>query len=403
MLTNAAAKAAGAHTRAYKLADAGGLHLFVAPTGTKTWRLKYRWRGREKLLTIGRFPDVSLPAARLRREAAKEQLRNGIDPSKQAGEANDMVAFEQLARRWYAHNRASWSPAHAADVLASLERDVFPCVGKMGISEIEPPMLLNALRSVERRGRIETARRLRQRLSDIFRYAIAEGLAERDPAAALGAAMREAPPARPQPALSQIGTCRELLAACDRVAARPATRLASRFLALTAVRLDAVRGMLWGEVEDLLGEAPLWRVPPARMKLKRAKKGEERFAHVVPLSPQAVAVLREAAHQQGVDPRLVGADALVFPGRSGTAPIGEGAIGDLYDRAGFAGRHVPHGWRSSFSTILNEQLGEAWRGAIDRALAHSPKDKVEAAYNRAELLDRRRNLFDQWGAMLLPT
>lgn len=420
MLTNAAAKAAGAQNRAYKLTDAGGLHLLIRPTGSKSWQLKYRWRGREKLLTIGRFPDVSLAEARLKREAAKEQLRNGVDP---AGKVDIQVnTLERVARAWYRHNLASWSPAHAADVLASLERDIFPAIGSEIIGSIEPPALLKALRLVEQRGRIETARRLRQRLSDIFRYAIAEGLAEKDPAATLGAAMLEAKPPRPQPALTQIESCRELLAACEQVGGREATRLASRFLALTAVRLDAVRGMRWDEVEDLGGRDPIWRVPPARMKLKKAKKDEARFAHIVPLSRQAVAVLRAAAeigydtHSRGglVSPGQESTrpnaallpgfppadDGLVFPGRDRGRPVSEGAIGNLYDRAGFSGRHVPHGWRSSFSTILNEQLGESWSTTIDRALAHSPKDKVEAAYNRAELLDRRREIFERWGEML---
>jgi integrase len=402
MLTNAVAKAATARPRAYKLADAGGLHLFVAPTGTKSWRLKYRFGGVEKLLTIGRFPEISLADARARRETAKEQLRAGSDPSHHGGGGTDMVSFEQLGRAWFHHNLATWSPAHAADVLGSLERNLFPRLAKLGITEIEPPQLLQALRAVEQRGRIETARRLRQRLSEIFRYGIAEGLAEKDPAAAIGAAMREPPPPRPQPALTSIEDCRALIAACDRAAARPLTRLASRFLALTAVRLDAVRGMRWSELvqeQTHDGYQWSWRVPPARMKLKLAKKSEERFSHVVPLSRQAVDLLRAAANMHSLDAISLG-DALVFPGRDIGRPIGEGAIGDLYDRAGFAGRHVPHGWRSSFSTILNEQLGEEWRTAIDRALAHSPKDKVEAAYNRAELLGRRRELFDRWGAML---
>jgi integrase len=265
------------------------------------------------------------------------------------------------------------------------------------------------LRSVEARGCIETARRLRQRLSDIFRYAIAEGLAEKDPAAALGAAMREPRPPRPQPALTSIDQCRALLTAADRAAARPSTILASKFLALTAVRLDAVRGMRWSELVQVQTSDSyewIWRVPPVRMKLKRSKKEEERFAHLVPLSRPAVDVLRAAAKLQpgnanlhSLDANLHG-DALVFPGRDRARPIGEGAIGDLYDRSGYAGRHVPHGWRSSFSTILNEQLGEGWRTTIDRALAHTPKDKVEAAYNRAELLQRRRAIFDRWGELL---
>jgi integrase len=275
---------------------------------------------------------------------------------------------------------------------------------------IPPPALLKLLRAVEARGRIETARRLRQRLSEIFRYAIAEGLAANDPAAALSAAMLDPRPPRPQPALTHLESCRELLAACDRAPARRSTVLASRLLALTAVRLGALRGMLWGEVEDLLGEAPQWRVPAARMKLKLAKKSEDRFDHIVPLSRQAVAVLRSAARENGYDTHSGGypVDALVFPGRDRGRPIGEGAIGDLYDRVLrhaqderlIGRRHVPHGWRSSFSTIMNEQLGELWRSTIDRALAHTPKDKVEAAYNRAELLARRRELFDRWGELL---
>jgi integrase len=390
MLTNAVAKAAKARPRSYKLADAGGLHLFVAPTGTKSWRLKYRFGGVEKLLTIGRFPDVSLPEARARREAAKEQLRGGVDPSGTARVGAPAETFEQLARAWYAHKLDSWSSAHAADVIRSLERDFFPAMGKMAIGAIEPPQLLRALRVVEARGRIETARRLRQRLSKIFRYGIAEGLATKDLALELGEGMRTTPRSRPQPALTAIEDCRALLAGCEEMRARVPIRLASRFLALTAVRMAAVRGMRWDEVAGLDGDAPIWRVPPARMKMELAKKqaadAGDRFAHLVPLSPPAVAVLREAADQFG----------------SGTSPIGESAIGDLYARTSFAGRHVPHGWRASFSTILNRELGREWRDDIDEALAHAAKGKVEAAYNRAELIERRREVFDRWGAMLAP-
>jgi integrase len=202
----------------------------------------------------------------------------------------------------------------------------------------------------------------------------------------LGAATKPPAPPRPQPALTRMEDCRALLAACDHFQGAPEkVALASRFLALTAVRWAAVKGMRWGEVEDLDGAEPLWRIPAARMKLSRAKKGEARFEHLVPLSPQAVRVLRENGH----DTRSK--DALVFPG------LADGTIRGLYARTEFIGRHVPHGWRASFSTILNEQLGPEWRDDIDRALAHSPKDKVEAAYNRAELLHRRRALFDRWG------
>ena len=408
MLTNADAKAARPRARGYKLHDEAGLHLYVAPSGRKSWRLAFRWprgsSGAEQLLTFGRFPELSLAQARLRRDAARAQLGDGIDPRLAMARAR---SFEQLARAWHAHNAPAWSPAHAADVLAGLERDIFPAIGARPIGEIEPPELLELLRAIERRGRVETARRMRQRLAEIFAYGLAEGLAATNPAASLGAALLEPPPARPQPALERIEDCRALLAACELAAARPATRLASRFLALTAVRLDAVRGLRWCEV-DLNVNSPTWTVPAARMKLKRSKKGEAAFDHVVPLSAAAVAVLREAAELVADNKQTRGPQhengyhthSLVFPGRSAEAPIGEGTIGELYDRCGFAGRHVPHGWRASFSTILNEDLGEDWARTIDRALAHSPKDRVEAAYNRAQLLDRRRHVLERWAELL---
>lgn len=395
MLTNAAAKAAPARDRAYKLHDQGGLHLLVRPTGTKSWQQKYRWKGREKLLTLGQFPDVRVERARILQAEAKEKLDRGIDPSVRSDTTVSSNTFEQLARAWHRHNLPSWSVEHAADALASLERDVLPAIGTMDPASIGAPRLLEVLRAIEGRGRIATAQRVRQRMSEIFRFGIAEGLCATNPAEALGAALRDAPPATPHPALTTTAECRALLEACEQVEARPQTRLASRFLALTAVRLDAARGARWPEI-DL--EARVWTVPAERMKLARAKKGEGRFDHQVPLSAPAIAVL-EQARQLLVDHKLP-PDGLVFPGRAGGRPIGEGAILELYRRAGFAGRHVPHGWRASFSTIMNEELGEEWSRTIDRALAHSPKDKVEAAYNRAQLLERRRYVLDRWGELL---
>lgn len=389
MLTNAAVKAAGARERAYKLHDQGGLHLLVRPTGSKSWQQKYRWKTREKLLTLGQYPEVSIARARILQAEAKELLERGIDPSTQRASGNQDDSFEQLARDWHRHQQAGWSKAHAADVLASLERDVFPEIGKSGIAEIRPPQLLAIVRKVEMRGCLETAGRLRQRLSAIFGFGIAQGIADSDPAAQLGRAMKRGKLAIPHPALTGIDDCRALLAACERDAGRSSTVLASRFLALTAVRLDAVRGARWEEI-DL--ESRLWTVPAARMKLSRAKKGEERFDHLVPLSEAALFVLRGVHSGSG----------LIFTGRDGKSSIAAGAIRELYVRCGFAGRHVPHGWRASFSTILNEQLGEEWRGDIDRALAHAGKGKVEAAYNRSVLLDRRRALFDRWGSLLSP-
>lgn len=391
MLTIGAAKAAAPRSRAYKLFDAGGLHLHVAPTGTKSWRMKYRIAGREKLLTIGQWPEVTLPAARVAREEAKAALREGRDP----GAAVDSKGntFADVARAWHALHAPHWSTTHAADVLASLERDVLPTIGDLAIDAITPPQLLAAIRKIEARGKGATARRVRQRCGAIFGYAKAEGLCTADPSDTIARAMLPPKLHRPHAALTDIDALRALLDACDCADVAPAVRLASRFLALTAVRLNAVRGMRWGEIEGIDTDAPIWRVPAARMKLARAKKGDARFDHLVPLSAPAVAVLI-AARAKGYDTRLP-----VFPGEGAGGQIGEGAIADIYRASGFAGRHVPHGWRASFSTIMNERMPEQ-RAAIDQALGHAAMGKVEAAYNRAEQLVRRRALFDAWGAIL---
>jgi integrase len=389
MVTNAAAKAAGAQARAYKLHDQGGLHLLVRPTGSKSWQMKYRWRGREKLLTLGQFPEVNVSRARILQAEAKEQLAAGVDPGRKAASADTL---EQLARLWYRANLPGWSEAHGEDVLASLERDIFPELGALAAGSVTAPQLLGQIEAIAGRGCRTSAHRVRQRLAEIFAFGRARGLVAGNPAADLGAAMLSPPPARPHAALTSIADCRALLAACDRDPARAETILASRFLALTAVRLAAVRGMVWAEV-DL--EARSWTVPAARMKLSRAKKDDARFDHIVPLSTAAANLLL-ATRKGAAD------TALVFPGRDG-GPIAAGAIRELYERAGFGGRHVPHGWRASFSTILNEELGPEWRFDIDAALGHAGKGKVEAAYNRSAQLARRRELMQRWGALLADT
>ncbi|MGR6329193.1 tyrosine-type recombinase/integrase [Sphingomonas sp. XXL09] len=393
MLNNAVVKAARPRAAAYKLTDAGGLHLYVAPTGLRSWRWRFRIDGREQLLTIGSFPDVSLDQARSRRDGAAAARARGEDPRavSTVGDIGGPRTFEEEARRWYQHMLPRWTEVHAGDVLASLDRDVFPAIGAMPIGAITPPVVLNAMRSVEQRGRRETARRICQRISAVFRFAIAEGIVDNDPAQHVGRALMPPRPARRQPALLRAAEARELLNAVDQLGGADIIKAASRFLALTAVRLAAVRGACWDEIEDLDGDAPLWRVPAARMKLARAKKDDAANDHLVPLSRQAAQLLRSLRTSSNDS-------GLIFAGRAG-GQMGEAAIGALYARAGFTGRHVPHGWRATFATVLNELQPEA-RSAIDRALAHAPKDKVEAAYNRAELLERRRDLFQAWADQL---
>lgn len=411
-LTDMQAKKAQPGDKPYKIADSGGLYLYVAPTGLRSWRMKFRFQGKEKLLTFGPYPDVSIKEARDKRDEARRALRDNVDPSgareraqrekeeARAARAREL-SFEQIGRTWHELQAPRWAPVHAEDVITSLERDVFPDLGDMLPREIDAPTVLATLRKVEARGSIETARRLRQRISAIFAYAVSEGIASTDPASIVTKALKPLPKKGKQPALVKLDDVRAVLRDAEASGAAPVTKLASRLLALTAVRPAVVRGVSWEEFEDVdwTGDAigphrPIWRVPAARMKLILDRKDEEAFEHIVPLSWQAVEVLKTAR-------RLTGRGKLVFPGqRHSHRPLSENAIGYLYNRVGYHGRHVPHGWRAAFSTIMNER-NRADRAVIDLMLAHVPKDKVEAAYNRSQHLTRRRELAQQWADMLL--
>ena len=354
MLTAAQVRAAEPRERPYKVADGGGLFLHVAPTGTKTFRLAFRFGGKAQLLVFGRAGDVSLADARARRDEARLDIRNNRNPAGVRRRAiaaltavNDGIAFEPVARAWFTANAQRWSAEHATDVITSLERHVFPAIGAAPIISIGSPRILELLRAIEATGAIETARRVRQRISAVFARAIAEGLVAADPAAIVARALEVKPETRRQAALLDLDQLRAALAAVDAVADLEVVRLASQLLALTAVRSAVARGARWSEFQDLDGPAPLWRIPAARMKLTRARKRDAANDHLVPLSRQAVAVLRRAQH-------IGGATDMVFPGARRGRPIGENAIGAVYRAAGLQGRHSPHGWRAAFSTILNE-------------------------------------------------
>lgn len=407
MLTNAVVSRARTKPRAYKIFDERGLFLYVAPGGLRSFRLRFRIGGREQLLTIGRFPEITLDQARARRDAALEQLGRGEDP-RTFGAAPEVRTFEVASRAWHSLRFPSWTPVHASDVLRSLERDAFPAIGAVALDDVTRPQVLALLRKVERRNAVETARRLQQRIAGVFRLAMSEGWCDSNPAEVVTEGLAKGRAGGRHPALVDVDQLRALLAAAELIDVAPAVKLASRFLALTAVRLAAVRGARWSEIEDLDGAAPVWRIPAARMKLSAAKKLDAANDHLVPLSPAAIAVLHAARANMHPRDANLHDDALIFPGAGDAAPIGERAIGDLYARAGFAGRHVPHGWRASFSTILNEAMPAA-RGAIDRALGHvggggaeaeKINRKVEGAYNRSEHLEQRRELFQRWGALL---
>jgi len=403
MLNDAKVRAAKPREKAYKLTDSHRLYLLVKPGGSKLWKWSYAYAGKQKTMHFGIYPLVSLLEARAKRDEARAQLSDGRDPAivkRLRIEANVQSArttFELVAREWHGVSKTQWAAIHAEDVLRSLERDVFPKIGELPIAELTPPLIMEALQAVETRGAIETAKRLRQRISAVFVFAIAKGLASSDPADKLAAALKPLRKGR-QPAITDLGRLRKMISDAEQDYARPVTRLALRLLALTSVRPSEVRGAEWQEFEDLNGPAPLWRIPSARMKGDLDRKEEVGGDHSVPLAPQSVAVLRALWP-------LTGSGRFLFPSeRHLHRPMSENAIGYLLNRAGYHGHHVPHGFRAAFSTIMNEwaeQNGkEHDRKVIDLMLAHVPKGKVESAYNRAAYMPRRRELAQAWADMV---
>lgn len=403
MLTDTKVRNAKPRPKSYKLTDTNRLFLLVAPGGGKLWRWNYVYDGKNKTMAFGAYPMVTLADARAKRDDAYTILSEGNDPGvakRLRIEANLEAArqtFEKVAREWHENAKAQWAKIHAADIIRSLERDIFPSIGDLPIAQLTPPLVLAALREVEARGSIETAKRIRQRVSAVFVYAIAQGITTTDPAEKLGAVLKPLRKGR-QPAITDLVPLREMIATAEQDYARPVTRLALRFLALTAVRPSELRGARWNEFEELNGAEPLWRIPSARMKGDLDRKEEADGDHLIPLTPQAVAVLKALWPLTGEGP-------LLFPSNRHThRPMSENAIGYLLNRAGYHGHHVPHGFRAAFSTIMNEWAEREGkdhdRKVIDLMLAHVPKEKVEGAYNRAAYMPRRRELATIWAEML---
>lgn len=399
MLTDAQVRKAKGQEKPYKLSDGGGLHLYVSPSGGKLWRFRYEFAGKEKLLSIGQYPEISLLDARSARDDAKRMLRDGKDPGiakklkKLVGAQQSGETFEAIAREWFALQKSHWVERHADDVIESFEKEVFAHIGGSPIREIGVPEVMGLLRLVEARGALETARRVRQRMSAVFVYAIASGRADGDPAAIVKGAMAPLKKGR-QPAITDLSKAREMLFAAEKETAHPATKLALRILALTVVRPGTLITTPWTEWRHLNADSPLWQIPAERMKLKLKHKEDEARDHLVPLATQTVKAIQALYTFSGRGP-------LAFPNtRHPHKPMSENAIGYLLNRTGYHQKHVPHGWRATFSTVMNERY-PADKHIIDLMLAHTPKDKVEGAYNRALHLERRRELAQAWADMLL--
>jgi len=365
------------------LRDEFGLYLEISPAGLRSWRLRIRAGGSNSRLTLGHYPKMSLAAARKARDSVRAgQPVDGQGDSPPA----PVVTVRAAAAEWHETNRSRWGEKHAANVLGSLEREVFPIIGDDDVRAVTAPRVKHILKGIEARGVMDHAHDIRQRIEAVFRYAKSSGYCDSNPAADMRDVLKALPKATPRPAVVTLDEAKTCLGAAESIPAMPITRLAMRFLALTAQRPGEVRAAEWSEFSGLDGAAPVWRIPAEHMKMKRA--------HEVPLSPAAVETL-EALH------RLSGKSPLAFPAfDDAQKPISEGALGEMLERAGYKGRHVPHGWRAAFSTIMNGRR-PADRAVIDLMLAHESKDKVEAAYNRQTHWSTRVEIAAEWAKLIM--
>lgn len=395
-LTDPAIRNAKAQAKAFNLADGGGLGLEVQPSGAKWWRFRYRFDGKEKMLSFGTHPEVALKDARERREGARRDLAAGIDPGakrKAEKETRAEVAantFEAVAREWHkAVHVAKVSAGHAARNLLRLEQDAFPHIGAMPLSEITAPKLLDMLRKVEARGAIETAHRVRQVCGQVFRYGIATGRCERDPAADLRDALQPVIVKHHAAILDPKGVG-ALLRAFDDYQGHPVTRAALKLAPQVFLRPGELRQAEWAEF-DL--EAALWSIPAARMKRTKQQKASG-APHLVPLSTQGVAVLRELE-------RLTGRGQYVFPSlRSPKRPMSDNAVLSALRRMGYGKEEMSgHGFRAMARTLMAERLGID-DNVIEAQLAHSVRDSLGRAYNRTEYMEQRRDMMQRWADYL---
>ncbi|HQD57905.1 MAG TPA: tyrosine-type recombinase/integrase [Candidatus Competibacteraceae bacterium] len=383
-LSDALVRNAKPRERRYKLFDETGLFLIVTPQGGKWWRVRYRWEGREQTLSLGTYPAVGLKRARLGRDEILEQLMKGINPS-EARKAEDLGAlretFEGQARQWHESRAPRWSSVHASRILHDLERDVFPWIGKASISTLTAPQIKPVLARIRDRGAIESAHRILQNIGQVFRYAIAGGHAERNPAADLKGWLPI--PARTHfAALTDPKAIGALLRAIEGYQGTFPVRCALRLAPRLMVRPGELRQAEWSEF-DL--DAAEWRIPAGKMKMRQE--------HIVPLARQCVAILEE------LQP-LTHCGRYLFPSvRGRNRPMSENTINGALRALGYGPDVMTgHGFRSLASTRLNEM---GWPpDVIERQLAHAERNAVRAAYNRALYLPERKKMMQSWADYL---
>lgn len=406
-LTDTAIRKAMPGPKTRKLSDGKGLYLELSPAGGRWWRLKYRIAGVEKRISLGTYPETSLKAAREKMEEARALVAQGIDPSearrvaKQEAAHQDEQAqreaqglplhgsFESVAREWFDTRKDEWAPTYAQKIFRRLEADVFPWLGKLPVQHITPPMVLEVLRKAENRGVIETAHRVLETCGQVFRFAVATGRIESNPARDLKDALRK-PMVQHFAAITDPKRFGELLRAIDSYRGTPVVCAALRLMPLMLLRPGELRQAQWGEI-DL--PAATWTVPAARMKREKVGKIYGK-PHIVPLPTQAVTIFADLKP-------LTEHSTYVFRGeRSAQRPMSDAAINAALRTLGFSADEVTgHGFRASARTMIVERLGIA-ESVVEAQLAHSVRDNLGRAYNRTEFMEERVRMMQQWADYL---
>lgn len=374
-----------------RLFDGGGLYLEISPAGGKLWRLKYRFGGKEKRLALGRYPEVTLATARLRREEARTVLANGADPgevkkAQKAASEETGQTFERVAREWFEHKKAEWVPSHADKIIARLERDLFPWLGARPVADITTPEILTTLLRIAERGAKDTAKRAQHDCGAIYRFAAVKGYTINNPVEAL---RRSLPAAKDGhfPALIEPQQVGELLRAIEGFQGTFVVKCALRLSPYVFVRPGELRQARWVDIDLDQGE---WQ-----FAVSKQKKIDTKRLHLVPLSAQAIAILRELH-------ALTGAGDYVFPGaRDHKRAMSEAAVNAALRRMGYDTREemTGHGFRAMARTILHERL-EIAPEVIEHQLAHKVPDALGNAYNRTKFIEQRRGMMQRWADYL---
>ncbi|EEY5846091.1 integrase arm-type DNA-binding domain-containing protein [Escherichia coli] len=385
-LTDIQIKRAKPQDKPYTMNDGHGLSLLIKPDGSKGWRFRFRFAGKARLMSFGSYELVSLAEAREKRDTARKQVANGIDPveerkaQKLAQKLSTENSFESVSREWHAAKADRWTIAYREEIIKTFEQDVFPFIGKRPISEIKPLELLEVLKRIEKRGALEKTRKVRQRCGEVFRYAIITGRAEYNPAPDLAIALA-IPKQKHHPFLS-AEELPHFVRDLESYTGSIITKNATKILMMTGVRTQEMRFATWSEIDLIKG---IWEIPAERMKMRRP--------HIVPLSSQVIELFKQLQPITSDYP-------YVFIGRNDRRkPISKESVNQVIESLGYKGRTTGHGFRHTLSTILHEMGFEsAW---IEIQLAHVDKNTIRGTYNYALYLDKRKYMMQKYSDFLM--